>query len=265
MTAKTKSSSSLPHRGDPDPKKNSSKGLRAKRSNLCFTIRHFKELRSTNTHLQKLAAEGAEEGLVIVADYQTEGRGKPGRQWISPAGKNLLFSVLLRPPISQAEAPMITQIACRSVAAILKNEFGLDPAFKRPNDILINGKKICGVLTESSSSLTQLKSVIIGIGLNVNATADELVSSNCHPESQSCHSEQSEESPSSKSKKTTEILSAHQTGGPAGLIGGRFAQDDIKRTSIYELTGKTVDLKPLLKKILNQLQEDVQSLYARSS
>ena len=139
-----------------------------------FQIRHFPELDSTNTALQKLASEGAEEGLVISTDFQTGGRGKPGNKWISPKGKNLLFSVLLRPPVSTAKAQMLTQIVCRTVAGVLKKN-GIDSTFKRPNDVLVNGKKICGVLTEAQSSGERTESVVVGVGLNVNAEPAELI------------------------------------------------------------------------------------------
>lgn len=139
-----------------------------------FQIKKFEELESTNTLAQKMAAEGAEEGLVIVADFQTAGRGKPGREWVSPRGKNLLFSFLIRPKIAINKAPFITQIACRSVQKILENH-GIASTLKKPNDVMINGKKICGVLTESSATQTELQSVIIGIGLNVNSEAQELI------------------------------------------------------------------------------------------
>ncbi len=139
-----------------------------------FTVKRFKELESTNTFTRQMAEEGAEEGLVIVADFQTGGRGKPGSQWVSPAGKNLLLSVLLRPRVAPNKAPMITQIVCRSVAKVL-GQHGIISTFKRPNDVMVHGKKICGVLVESCTESDQLESVIVGIGLNVNAENREMV------------------------------------------------------------------------------------------
>ncbi len=141
-----------------------------------FNIQHFKELPSTNTLALELASKQAEEGLVIVADYQTQGRGKPGRKWVSPPGKNLLFSLLLRPPLPPHRAPILTQITCRSVAKVLHQKYGISSHFKRPNDILVKNRKICGVLVESSSSSKgKLDYAVIGVGLNVNAKASELV------------------------------------------------------------------------------------------
>ncbi len=142
---------------------------------LRFSIRHLAEATSTNTLARDYAAQGAEEGLVLVADFQSEGRGKPGRSWVSPPGKNLLFSVLLRPPISASQAPILTQIGCRAVANVLNTKYGFACSFKKPNDILVDGKKICGVLVESASDPSgNLDSVVVGIGLNINAQGNQL-------------------------------------------------------------------------------------------
>jgi BirA family biotin operon repressor/biotin-[acetyl-CoA-carboxylase] ligase len=136
---------------------------------------HFDSISSTNSEAMKQANEGTAEGLVITADFQTNGRGKPGNKWESPRAKNLMFSVLLRPPVKINKAPMLTQIACRSVAKAL-TDYNVESTFKRPNDIMVKGKKICGVLTESASTAVGLvEFVVIGIGLNVNTKADELL------------------------------------------------------------------------------------------
>lgn len=139
-----------------------------------FQIRHIPEVSSTNTLALQAAEKNAPEGLVITTDHQTAGRGKPGRQWLSPQGKNLLFSVLLRPPITSAQAPLLTQIACRAVAKVLKEKYDIDSAFKRPNDVMVGSKKICGTLVEAMASPKKLQAVVVGIGLNVNAEAAEL-------------------------------------------------------------------------------------------
>ena len=135
-----------------------------------FSIKKFQRLASTNTTARQHAEKGAEEGLVIVADYQTQGRGRLGRKWVSSPGDDLLFSVLLRPPLSPSKAPLLTQVICRSIASVLKESYQLNPSFKRPNDILIQGKKICGVLLESQSNGSKVVNhIVIGIGLNVNS------------------------------------------------------------------------------------------------
>jgi BirA family biotin operon repressor/biotin-[acetyl-CoA-carboxylase] ligase len=139
-----------------------------------FTIRHIAEASSTNTVALEAAKQGEPEGLVITADHQTAGRGKPGRQWLSPPGKNLLCSVLLRPPLSPAQAPMLTQVVCRVVAKVLKEKYDIASEFKRPNDIMVGSRKICGILVEAFSTSSRLEAVVIGIGLNVNAETTEL-------------------------------------------------------------------------------------------
>ena len=139
-------------------------------------IKHIKETISTNTLAIQEAKKGAKEGLVFWADHQTGGRGQFERKWISPAGKNLLFSIVLRPPISPAKAPLITQLVCQSVLKTLRDLYGIESTIKRPNDVLVGGKKICGILTEASTSpRKELEYVIVGIGLNVNAKQEELI------------------------------------------------------------------------------------------
>ena len=140
-----------------------------------FQIQHHPEVTSTNTLAKEAAEQGAGEGLVIWADHQTKGRGKLTNQWLSSRGKNLLFSLLTRPPIDSAHAPMLTQIACRSVANVLGTEYAIESHFKYPNDILVHGKKICGILVESSAKPSQvLEYAVIGIGLNVHDAPKEL-------------------------------------------------------------------------------------------
>jgi len=139
-----------------------------------FYIERLDEVTSTNTVLLERARQGAPEGIVLTADHQTAGRGKPGRNWVSPVSKNLLFSILLRPPLSPAQAPLLTQVACRAVAKTLKDKYDVASEFKRPNDLMVETKKICGTLVEALSSTSKLEAVVIGIGLNVNADASEL-------------------------------------------------------------------------------------------
>lgn len=140
-----------------------------------FKIQHFDEVTSTNAIALKKANEGALEGLVLVTNYQSEGHGKLGRKWVSPTGKNLLFSLLIRPPMATNQAPILTQIACRSVAHVLLTSYDIPSTFKRPNDIMVHGKKICGVLVESTSQGPKIQAAVIGMGLNVNSLEEELV------------------------------------------------------------------------------------------
>lgn len=141
-----------------------------------FKIHRFKQIDSTNSAAFRYSEKGAPSGSVFTAAYQTQGRGKWGRNWVSPRGKNLLFSILLHPKVKSFHAPLVTQIACRSVAKVLSRKFHLHPTFKRPNDVLIGGKKICGVLVEARSRTNgNLESLVIGVGLNVNSKPEELV------------------------------------------------------------------------------------------
>lgn len=143
---------------------------------LKFRIHRFKQTDSTNSLALRWGERGAPAGSVFVTDFQTRGRGKWGRKWVSPNGENLLFSILLRPRFKAARAPGLTQLACRSVAKVLTKRFCLPVAFKRPNDLLVRGKKICGILVEARGRATgELENLVIGIGLNVNSSSEELV------------------------------------------------------------------------------------------
>lgn len=139
-----------------------------------FTIEHRDEVTSTNSVLLDRARQGAPEGLVLTARFQTTGRGKPGRVWVSSPGKDLLCSILLRPPLTPARAPILTQTACRAVATVLKAKYDIGSKFKRPNDVMIGDRKICGTLVEALSTVSKLEAVVIGIGLNVNSQTKDL-------------------------------------------------------------------------------------------
>lgn len=118
---------------------------------------------------QRLLEPDAQEGAVAVADEQTEGRGRLGRSWHAPAGKALLVSVLLRPRVAPPRLPELTLVAGEAVAAAIKQLAGLEPAIKFPNDVLVRGRKVAGILAESSEGR-----VVLGIGVNANQAADEL-------------------------------------------------------------------------------------------
>jgi len=139
-------------------------------------IYRFKQVDSTNSAAFRHGDEGEPSGSVFVSEYQTHGRGKWGRTWVSSPGKNLLFSLLLRPNLKASQAGGITQLACRSVAKVLELKLKLKPTFKRPNDIMIQGRKVCGVLVEAKGrSNGELEMLVVGVGLNVNAKTEELV------------------------------------------------------------------------------------------
>lgn len=132
--------------------------------NLAF----FQEIDSTNLVIKKMAEEGAPEGTLAVADMQTAGRGRRGRTWASPAGEAIYMSFLLRPDCTPDRASAITLVCALAVVEAIR-EIGLkDCGIKWPNDIVANGKKVCGILTEMSAELDGINYVVPGIGINVN-------------------------------------------------------------------------------------------------
>ncbi|WP_028402727.1 bifunctional biotin--[acetyl-CoA-carboxylase] synthetase/biotin operon repressor [Ectobacillus panaciterrae] len=130
---------------------------------------HFEEtVDSTQKIASRLVYEGAPEGTVIVAEEQTAGRGRLSRQWHSPKGTGIWMSLILRPAIPVHQAPQLTLLAAVSVAQAIEAYTGLSAGIKWPNDILINGKKAVGILTELQADPDRIHAVIIGIGINVN-------------------------------------------------------------------------------------------------
>ncbi|MCA9773377.1 MAG: biotin--[acetyl-CoA-carboxylase] ligase [Myxococcales bacterium] len=131
------------------------------------TIHYFPELDSTNTRARELAREGAPDGTCVIADRQTQGRGRLGRTWISPPGVNLYLSVILRPALAPIEAPTITLATAVALADAVEAATGCTPEIKWPNDILLGRKKAAGVLTELEAEQDRVHFVIVGIGVNV--------------------------------------------------------------------------------------------------
>jgi BirA family transcriptional regulator, biotin operon repressor / biotin---[acetyl-CoA-carboxylase] ligase len=127
-------------------------------------------LPSTNTALARLASEGAAEGVSIVADEQTAGRGRLQRAWSSPKGAGLYFSILLRPAIPQNYWPLITFMAALAVGDALREAAGVQTDIKWPNDILSGERKICGILAEAIDTSAG-RAVIVGIGINLTQNA----------------------------------------------------------------------------------------------
>lgn len=126
---------------------------------------------STNTYLKRRAAEGAPHGLVVTAEGQTGGRGRRGRSFQSPRGQGLYLSVLLRPNIAPAEAADMTAWTAVAVCRALEALTGLRPAIKWTNDILLGGRKLCGILTELVLDREGRPAVVIGIGINVGQSS----------------------------------------------------------------------------------------------
>jgi BirA family biotin operon repressor/biotin-[acetyl-CoA-carboxylase] ligase len=136
-------------------------------------IRLHSEVLSTNTLAMEAASQGAAEGTVVIAETQTGGKGRLGRQWISPHG-NLYVSVILRPAIPTHKAPLITLVGAVAVASAIRTHCPVQAAIKWPNDILISGKKVAGLLTEMSAEPDRIRHIALGIGVNVNMELHEL-------------------------------------------------------------------------------------------
>ena len=146
--------------------------LDAKRLGTKF--HYFVEIGSTNTHARELAEKGAAEGEVVLAESQTHGRGRLGRRWESPPLTNLYFSVILRPKLAPVHAPQITLTAAVALAEAIDSLIPLSPVIKWPNDILVNGKKLAGILAEAVCARERVEYVILGIGVNVNCPVDAM-------------------------------------------------------------------------------------------
>ncbi len=136
-------------------------------------IRVFEQTTSTNDVIEKMARDGAKEGAVVFAESQTQGRGRLGRLWLSPARKGLWFSVLLRPNLSPQAATQLTVVSAVAVRRAIEQQTGLRAEIKWPNDILIKGKKVAGILTELSAELDRIKYVLVGIGVDVNLAKED--------------------------------------------------------------------------------------------
>ncbi len=130
-------------------------------------IHSLAEVDSTNSYASKLAAAGAPEGTVVVSEHQTAGRGRLGRKWVSPPGVNIYVSVILRPEVPPSDAPMVTLAASVALTRAIK-AYGLPAAIKWPNDVLINGRKAAGILTEMSAEPDLVRHIVLGVGIDVN-------------------------------------------------------------------------------------------------
>jgi BirA family biotin operon repressor/biotin-[acetyl-CoA-carboxylase] ligase len=128
---------------------------------------------STNLQARLLAEQGAEDGTVVIADQQSSGKGRMGRYWVSPAGVNLYLSVILRPDIQLRNATQMTFLTAVAVAEAIEASGDFSPQLKWPNDVLLAGKKIAGLLNELNAETEQIHFMILGIGVNLNMTEDQ--------------------------------------------------------------------------------------------
>ncbi len=123
---------------------------------------------STNELAKELARQGAQDGTVVIAEEQTGGKGRLGRNWYSPPGQGIWFSIILRPPIAPVDIPKITIVCAVAVAKTIKDFTGVSAGIKWPNDILINNRKVAGILIEMNAETDKVNYLIVGIGINVN-------------------------------------------------------------------------------------------------
>lgn len=130
-------------------------------------IHYYESIDSTNDEVKRLAEQGAPSGTVVIAGQQTGGKGRRGCQWISPSGENIYMSFLLRPDFAPTMASMITLVCAMAVRKALEKH-GLSPMIKWPNDIILSGKKTCGILTEMSMQADKIQYIVVGIGINVH-------------------------------------------------------------------------------------------------
>jgi BirA family transcriptional regulator, biotin operon repressor / biotin---[acetyl-CoA-carboxylase] ligase len=134
---------------------------------------HFDTLESTNSRAKELASKPGMNGAVVVSEEQTTGKGRLGRHWVSPKHRGIWMSVILKPDIEPSSVPRIVHIAAAAVVLAMK-ETGIEPYVKWPNDIILNGKKVCGILTEMSGEINHIDFVVVGIGINANLEPDDI-------------------------------------------------------------------------------------------
>jgi len=132
-------------------------------------IHYFPEIGSTMDAARELARKGAGEGTLVIAEAQAHGRGRLSREWLSPKG-GIYFTLILRPRVSPAYAPRINLMASVAVAATIRKLFGLKAELKWPNDVLIEGRKVCGILAEMDAEMDVVNFVNVGIGINANTS-----------------------------------------------------------------------------------------------
>lgn len=150
------------------------KNLRGKLAHLPLgLIEYYESIGSTNDRAAVLAAENAPNFSIVLADEQTEGRGRSGRSWFTPPGVALAFSIILRPQanIENSQIALVSGLGALAVAKGIKSSVGLDAKIKWPNDVLIDGEKVSGVLAEAHWIGEDLQSLILGIGVNISKNA----------------------------------------------------------------------------------------------
>lgn len=131
-------------------------------------VLYFDTIDSTNTKAQELAEKGYPSGTLVVADKQESGKGRRGRSWVSPSGTGIFMTLMIKPDINPNNASMLTLVAALAVAKAITSVTGEKALIKWPNDIVVNGKKVCGILTEMNAQFDYINHIVVGIGINVH-------------------------------------------------------------------------------------------------
>lgn len=131
-------------------------------------VLYFDTIDSTNTKAQELAEKGYPSGTLVVADKQDSGKGRRGRSWVSPSGTGIFMTLMIKPDINPNNASMLTLVAALAVAKAITSVTGEEAMIKWPNDIVVNGKKVCGILTEMNAQFDYINNIVVGIGINVH-------------------------------------------------------------------------------------------------
>ena len=131
-------------------------------------VLYFDTIDSTNTKAQELAEKGYPSGTLVVADKQDSGKGRRGRSWVSPSGTGIFMTLMIKPDINPNNASMLTLVAALAVAKAITSVTGEEALIKWPNDIVVNGKKVCGILTEMNAQFDYINNIVVGIGINVH-------------------------------------------------------------------------------------------------
>lgn len=152
-------------------------GLRTKK--IGQKVIAYASLGSTNVTATVFAEQEAKEGTVVVAEHQSKGKGRMGRVWESPRGEGIYASIILRPKVTPAEAGKITLMAAVSICETIRRVTGLPALIKWPNDVYIEGSKVCGILTEMNAETDRVNFIIIGFGININNTKRSLPACAC--------------------------------------------------------------------------------------
>lgn len=131
-------------------------------------VLYFDTIDSTNTKAQELAEKGYPSGTLVVADKQESGKGRRGRSWVSPSGTGIFMTLMIKPDINPNNASMLTLVAALAVAKAITSVTGEEAMIKWPNDIVVNSKKVCGILTEMNAQFDYINNIVVGIGINVH-------------------------------------------------------------------------------------------------